>query len=76
MNQMNDEMMKSAAKSIFIRDEEDAENQVATLKDFEVKKVLGRGTFGKVCLVQKKNTGKVYAMKSLRKDRILDMNQV
>ena len=73
---MNDEMMKSAAKSIFIRDEEDAENQVATLKDFEVKKVLGRGTFGKVCLVQKKNTGKVYAMKSLRKDRILDMNQV
>ena len=71
---MNEEMMTSVAKSVYIRNEENAENEVATLSDFEVKKVLGRGSFGKVCLVQKKQTGKVYAMKSLRKDRILDMN--
>ena len=39
-------------------------------------KVIGRGSFGKVFLVQKKNTGEVYAMKSLRKDVILEYDQV
>jgi serum/glucocorticoid-regulated kinase 2 len=34
--------------------------------------MLGRGVFGKVFLVQKKDTKKVYAMKSLRKDVILE----
>jgi len=42
------------------------------LNDFEVKKVIGRGSFGKVFLVQHKADSKVYAMKSLRKDTILD----
>ena len=39
---------------------------------FEVVKVVGKGSFGKVFLVQKKDTGGVFAMKSLRKDVILD----
>lgn len=43
-----------------------------SLADFEIKKVIGRGSFGKVFLVQKKDDKKVYAMKSLRKDVILD----
>lgn len=43
-----------------------------TLGDFEVRKVIGRGSFGKVFLVQKKTDNKVYAMKCLRKDVILD----
>ena len=38
------------------------------LKDFVIKSVIGRGAFGKVFLVQKKDTGAVYAMKSLKKD--------
>jgi serine/threonine protein kinase len=42
------------------------------LSDFAIKSVIGRGSFGKVFLVQKKQDGKVYAMKSLRKDVILD----
>ena len=48
----------------------------ATLNDFVIKKVIGRGSFGKVFLVQKKNTGEVFAMKSLRKDVILEYDQV
>lgn len=44
------------------------------LKDFQIKSVIGRGSFGKVFLVQKIQDGKVYAMKSLRKDVILDFD--
>ena len=47
-----------------------------TLADFEIKKVIGRGSFGKVFLVQKKTTGEIYAMKSLRKDVITEYDQV
>ncbi len=43
-----------------------------SLNDFVIKKVIGRGSFGKVFLVQKKSDNLVYAMKSLRKDVILD----
>lgn len=46
------------------------------LSDFIIKKVIGRGSFGKVFLVQKKGTNEVYAMKSLRKDVIIDYDQV
>ena len=35
--------------------------------DFELLKVLGKGSFGKVMLVRQKGTRKVFAMKSLQK---------
>ncbi|XP_072046813.1 serine/threonine-protein kinase tricornered-like, partial [Amphiura filiformis] len=37
------------------------------VEDFESIKVIGRGAFGEVRLVQKKDTGHIYAMKILRK---------
>ena len=44
-----------------------------TLQDFEIKSVIGRGSFGKVFLVVKKdNPNEVYAMKSLGKNVILE----
>ena len=46
------------------------------LNDFQIIKILGRGTFGKVCLVQYTPTKEYYAMKSLKKDVLLDMEQV
>ena len=42
--------------------------------DFEYKKVIGRGSFGKVYLVMKKDTGNHYAMKILKKDQLLKKN--
>ena len=38
--------------------------------------MIGRGSFGKVFLVIHKASGEVFAMKSLRKDVILDSDQV
>jgi serine/threonine protein kinase len=46
------------------------------LKDFNIQSVIGRGSFGKVFLVQKINDKQVYAMKSLRKDVILKYDQI
>ncbi|XP_072305448.1 serine/threonine-protein kinase 38 isoform X1 [Eucyclogobius newberryi] len=46
------------------------------LEDFESLKVIGRGAFGEVRLVQKKDTGHVYAMKILRKADMLEKEQL
>ena len=47
-----------------------------TLDDFKIVKVIGRGSFGKVCLVQYKKSNEFYAMKSLKKDVLLDQDQI
>jgi serine/threonine protein kinase len=47
-----------------------------TLEDFDLLKVLGKGGFGKVMLVRKKNTTDIYAMKVLRKEAVIRRNQV
>ncbi|DBA96260.1 TPA: hypothetical protein ACH3X3_002445 [Trebouxia sp. C0006] len=39
--------------------------------DFVLLRVVGQGAFGKVFQVQKKDTGQVYAMKVMRKERII-----
>jgi len=46
------------------------------LDDFELLKVLGRGSFGKVMQVKKKSNNKIYAMKILKKRAIIARNQV
>lgn len=45
------------------------------LDDFDLVKVLGKGSYGKVMLVQRKGEDKVYAMKMLRKEHVLKRNQ-
>jgi p70 ribosomal S6 kinase len=44
------------------------------LDDFEILKLVGQGAFGKVFQVRKKNTSEIYAMKVMRKDKILENN--
>ena len=46
------------------------------VEDFKLIKVIGRGSYGKVSLVQYKQTNDLYAMKSLKKDVLLDEDQV
>lgn len=47
-----------------------------SVKDFVTVKVIGRGGFAQVRLVKKKDTGQVYAMKILRKDQVIEWNQI
>jgi len=50
-----------------------------SLEDFQLLKVVGRGSFGKVMMVRKKNDkvkNRVFAMKILRKEAIIKRNQV
>lgn len=46
-------------------------SQKVGLKDFEVIKVIGRGSFGKVMKVKHRGTGQIFAMKALRKDVVV-----
>jgi len=47
------------------------EEKPVTFEDFEFLMVIGRGTFGKVFLVELKTTKKMYAIKSIRKDILI-----
>ena len=46
------------------------------LEDFKILKVIGRGSFGKVCLVEYLPTHETYAMKSLKKDILIEQEQI
>ena len=73
-DEMDDKVRASMAgggKNLFSRNEIDAK-----LEDFELRKLIGKGTFGKVFLVEHKTTGKLYAMKCIRKDIIIENEQM
>ena len=43
-----------------------------SMNDFKIISVLGRGFYGKVMLVQKNDTGELYAVKTVRKSRLAE----
>lgn len=47
-----------------------------TLDDFAIQAVIGRGTFGKVFLAEFSRNGTQYAIKSIRKDILIEYDQV
>ncbi|GAN11216.1 pkinase-domain-containing protein [Mucor ambiguus] len=47
-----------------------------TFDAFDLLRVIGRGSFGKVYVVRKKDTNRIYAMKVLRKSRIISRSEV
>lgn len=47
----------------------------AKLQDFIIRRMIGKGTFGKVFLVENAYSHKIYAMKCIRKDTVIDNEQ-
>lgn len=64
----------SAEESLALVDDNFSKVQSVGLEDFDVMKVVGQGAFGKVFQVRKKGTSEVYAMKVMRKDKIMEKN--
>jgi hypothetical protein len=46
------------------------------ISDFELKRVLGRGNFGKVVLAKNRESGDLVALKILKKERIVNTNDI
>ncbi|GFY81688.1 protein-serine kinase 1 [Actinidia rufa] len=61
-------------ESVKCADDNFIKAQSVGLEDFEVMKVVGQGAFGKVFQVKKKGTSEIYAMKVMRKDKIMEKN--
>jgi RAC serine/threonine-protein kinase len=51
-------------------------SKLVSVDDFDLLATVGKGSFGKVIQVRKKDTGKIYAMKVLDKHHILEANEV
>ncbi|PRT54700.1 Serine/threonine-protein kinase YPK1 [Wickerhamiella sorbophila] len=65
------------AGSLLIRFEKQAtRNQPLTIDDFTLLKVVGKGSFGKVMQVRKKDTQQIYALKTIRKAHIVSRSEV
>ena len=50
--------------------------KVVKNEDFKILKILGRGSYGKVCLVEYLPTHEIYAMKSLKKDLLIQEEKI
>jgi serine/threonine protein kinase len=48
-----------------------AEKVAVNMESFEILGMMGSGSYGKVFLAQKKNTGKYYALKAISKQKIM-----
>ena len=53
-----------------------AKNKHMAVEDFELLKVIGKGSFGKVMQVRKKDTQRIYAMKIIKKAHIVERDEV
>lgn len=52
------------------------EESTINLEDFEIISILGKGAFGKVYLTKMKENGKMYAIKTIRKDIVIETDQI
>ncbi|TDH73145.1 hypothetical protein CCR75_007072 [Bremia lactucae] len=74
-----DKLDEHAQRIEAMRKREEAERRPLSINDFDLLKVVGRGAFGKVLLVRKKdgkNSGQIYAMKILVKSHIIKNDQI
>jgi novel protein kinase C eta type len=75
-----DGIMQDIRNSVLVKavNEDDevkgAAAKAASLEDFKIIVVLGKGTFGKVFLAEYKTDKKLYAIKVIRKDILIEYN--
>ena len=50
----------------------EANRQAISLADFDLIRVIGRGSYAKVLMVELKNTKRIYAMKVIKKELVTD----
>ncbi|KAG8885041.1 hypothetical protein FRB98_002041 [Tulasnella sp. 332] len=51
-------------------------DQPITMDAFDLLKIIGRGSFGKVMQVRKRDTGRIYALKTIKKAHIASRNEI
>jgi serine/threonine protein kinase len=66
-------MVRKTTKTLYSRNNLKEE---VSINDFVPKIVLGKGAFGTVLLVEKKDTKELFAMKSINKDDIVKKDQI
>ena len=71
MDAMNEAQVKQYESAV--NEQMKATGQVS-VKDFKTLKVIGKGSYGKVLLVEKIDSKKIYALKVLKKKEILKRN--
>ena len=71
MDSLNAAQIKQYESAV---NEKSKETGQVAVKDFKTLKVIGKGSYGKVLLVEKIDTKKIYALKVLKKKEILKRN--
>ncbi|GMH53907.1 hypothetical protein TrRE_jg1631 [Triparma retinervis] len=69
-------MERSASRSSAPAESKDEVDHKVNIDDFKLIKVIGKGSFGKVTLVEHKASGSMYAMKVLKKANVVKRKQV
>lgn len=72
----DEEDIEGSVGSKFEMLEDVPNSEKVTVDDFEFMKVIGRGNFGKVMQVKKKDSGEIFALKILKKSAIIAKRQV
>ncbi|XP_057387565.1 serine/threonine-protein kinase 32C isoform X2 [Balaenoptera acutorostrata] len=68
---MGSSMSAATARRPVFDDKEDV-----NLDHFQILRAIGKGSFGKVCIVQKRDTEKMYAMKYMNKQQCIERDEV
>ena len=71
-----DELTSRQSVLVYAKKGSTPSQQELTLESFKILTVLGKGTFGKVYLTQLKDTEELYAIKAIRKDVLIETEQV
>ncbi|PSK33649.1 Serine/threonine-protein kinase 32A [Elsinoe australis] len=69
-------MGNSSGKPVVFTDEGTEDNSPLNLDHFRLLRVVGKGAFGKVRIVERKDTGLTFALKYIRKDEVVRSESV